>query len=112
MSYVPRIEICLLMLFVTCAVTAQYPEQEDEEALLSLYGDEYMISIATGSEQPIAKAPAVATVITAEDIKEIGATDIDEALETVPGLHVARDTINYNPIYTWGYSSMWWRSIV
>lgn len=59
-----------------------------------------MLSIATGSKQPITKAPAVATVITAADIKAMGATDIDEALESVPGLHVARNPAGYNPIYT------------
>ena len=73
---------------------------DDEEALIELYGDEDVISIATGSAQPISKAPAVATVITAKDIKEMGATDIDEVLETVPGLHVSRRAANYTPIYT------------
>lgn len=75
-------------------------DDDDEETLVELYGDEEIISIATGSAQPISRAPAVATVITAKDIKEIGATDIDEALETVPGLHVARRGFGYNPIYT------------
>ena len=65
---------------------------------LAIYGDEDFISIATGVSQPIAKAPAVASVITARDIKRLGATDIDQVLETVPGLHVARSTI-YNPLY-------------
>ena len=72
----------------------------DEEALLLLYGDTEMISIATGSQQPISKAPAVATVVTANDIKAMGATDLDHVLETVPGLHVARSNTGYNPIYT------------
>jgi len=65
---------------------------------LAIYGDEDFISIATGISQPIAKAPAVASVITALDIKRLGATDIDQVLETVPGLHIARSTI-YNPLY-------------
>ena len=82
-------------------VTAVRSEEgNDEEALLSLYGDTEMISIATGRQQPITKAPAAATVITAEDIKAIGATDLDEVLETVPGLHVARSSTGYNPVYT------------
>lgn len=81
-----------------CALAA--PSGVDEEALLMLYGDEEMISIATGSRQPIAKAPAVATVITSDEIKAIGATDLDEVLETVPGLHVSRSHIGYNPIYS------------
>ncbi|TAN46849.1 MAG: TonB-dependent receptor [Methylococcaceae bacterium] len=74
---------------------------EDEQALLEIYGAKEMISIATGTKQLIGKAPAVASVITAEDIKAIGATDIDEVLETVPGLHVSRSAlVGYNPIYT------------
>lgn len=59
-----------------------------------------MVSIASGYRQPLFKAPSVATIITAEDIKAIGATDLDEVLETVPGLHVNRRQQGYNPIYT------------
>ena len=98
MSAVIRAMLWLLMLPVV-NVLAQSLE-EDEKALLQLYGDEEMISIATGSHRPIAKAPAVATVITAKDIKAMGATDLDEVLGTVPGLHVARNFFGYNPIYT------------
>ncbi|MGH8604119.1 MAG: TonB-dependent receptor plug domain-containing protein, partial [Gammaproteobacteria bacterium] len=68
--------------------------------MLQVYGNEELITIATGKKQPVSKAPAVTTVITADDIKAIGATDIDEILETVPGLHVARSAIGYDPIYT------------
>jgi len=73
---------------------------DEEEALIELYGDEETISIATGSVQLISRAPAVATVITAQDIKEMGATDIDEVLETVPGLHVSRGIYADAPNYT------------
>jgi len=65
-----------------------------------------MVSIATGTKQSISRAPAVTTVITAEDIKAMGATNLDQVLETVPGLHVGRSHIAYNPIYTFrGISS-------
>ena len=77
-----------------------YAEGTEEKDLAWAYGDEDFVSIATGSQQPIAKAPAVATVITAKDIRAIGATDLDEILETVPGLHVARSFTGYNPIYS------------
>ena len=73
--------------------------QAEEEDLTLAYGDKSFVSIATGNKQPIARAPSVATVITAEDIAATGAADIDEVLETVPGLHVARSP-TYNPIYT------------
>jgi len=75
-------------------------QQSDEEELALAYGDKSFVTIATGNRQPIAKAPSVATVITAEDIAAIGAADLDEVLETVPGLHVARSPLGYDPIYT------------
>lgn len=72
----------------------------DEEVLLSIYGDEQIISLAAGYLQPISKAPSVASVITASEIKRIGATSLDEVLQVVPGLHVSRDSLGYNPVYT------------
>jgi iron complex outermembrane receptor protein len=56
-------------------------------------------TIATGDTQSTARAPSVTSVITSQDMEAIGATDLDEALETVPGLHVRRDNLRYNPIY-------------
>ena len=72
----------------------------EEEELSSLaFGDQPTVSIATGSEQPLRRAPAVATVITAQDIAAMGATDLDEVLETVPGIHVSRSVQAYSPLY-------------
>lgn len=74
-------------------------QSSDEDDLALVYGDKSNISIATGAQQPLRRAPAVATVITAEDIAAIGATDLDQVLETVPGLHVSRSSIAYTPVY-------------
>lgn len=90
----------LLLLSISFFCVTVVADESDEEALLELYGGEELVSLATGTAQPISKAPAVASVITAADIKEIGARDIDDVLETVPGLHVSRSTIGNNPIYT------------
>jgi len=76
---------------------AQATSEEDELALA--FGDKSTVSIATGSQQPLRRAPAVATVITAEDIAAMGATDLDEVLETVPGVHVSRSVQVYSPLY-------------
>ncbi|HCO42641.1 MAG TPA: TonB-dependent receptor [Gammaproteobacteria bacterium] len=59
-----------------------------------------MVSIATGNAQPLRKSPAIATVITAEDIASIGATELNEVLETVPGLHMGASGIGYKPIFS------------
>ena len=71
----------------------------DEEDLSQAFGDQTVVSIATGAKQALRRAPAVATVITAADIEAMGATDLDEVLETVPGLHVARSSQGYSPVY-------------
>ena len=73
--------------------------QAQEEELALVYGDRATVSIATGRKQPIRRAPAVATVITAEDIVAMGAVDLDEVLETVPGLHVTRHAGLYKSLY-------------
>lgn len=70
-----------------------------DEDLFSLYGDEDFVSIATGRKQLISKAPAVASVVTANDIKKMGAKDIEQALESVAGLHVSRRSSIYNPVF-------------
>ncbi|TAK84017.1 MAG: TonB-dependent receptor [Aquabacterium sp.] len=74
-------------------------QPSEEEELAQAYGGQSVVSIATGSSLPLSRAPAVATVITAAEIAAMGATDIDEVLETVPGLHIARSTQGQSPIY-------------
>lgn len=93
---------CLaLSISLACNAMAQTPptppSEEDELALL--YGDKTSISLATGSAQPLARAPAVASVITARDIAAMGATDLDQVLESVAGLHVQTFSAPLNPIY-------------
>lgn len=91
-----RLACALLALLWGGAAGAQGLEEED---LAQVYGDKSFVTIATGSSVPTHRAAAVATVITAEDIAATGATDLDEILETVPGLHVSRSTTAYSPIY-------------
>ena len=79
------------------AALAQAPSEEEE--LAQVYSDKTTISIATGTTQTLRRAPAVATVITAQDIAAMGARDLDEVLETVPGLHVSRSNGAYTPLY-------------
>jgi outer membrane receptor for ferrienterochelin and colicins len=52
------------------------------------YRTDRLLITATGSQLPIHKAPAVASIVTAEDIEKMGATTLAEVLETVPGMHV------------------------
>jgi iron complex outermembrane receptor protein len=56
-------------------------------------------SIASGTKTPLDKAAAIATVITSDDIAAMGATDLDQVLETVTGLHVGRSDQSYTGKY-------------
>ena len=91
--------VLLFSCLIVPTAYGEYDEYSDEELLSDFYGDADMISIATGKAQPISKAPAVATVITAQQIADMGATDIDQVLETVPGLHVSVEPFGYEPVY-------------
>ena len=87
----------ILLLVWTGAATAQTTEEED---LALAYGDNSTVSIATGSKQSITRAPAVSSVITSRDIEAMGATELEQALESVPGLHVSKSSVASKPIYS------------
>ncbi|MCP4683339.1 MAG: TonB-dependent receptor [Desulfobacterales bacterium] len=72
----------------------QGPQEED------VYSTDRLLLTATGSLKPVHLAPAVASVITAEDIEKLGATTLDEVLETVPGLHVTPSFVRLDSIYS------------
>jgi len=95
-------KLALLGLFFGSGATNIYAQQAatTEEDLVHFYGDEEVVEIATGSSKPIRLAPSVASVITAEEIQAMGATTLDEALESVPGLHVGRSANRLNAIYS------------
>ena len=105
----PKQKVKMFLGILSFVVTAHtLPVVAEEEViitdLLSLSLEELMdvpiVTIATGVEQDLFKAPAIASVITAEDIKAMGASDLDEVLESVPGLHVSNYSLGYVPIYS------------
>lgn len=61
---------------------------EDEEDLAKAYGNKKIVSIATGSRQLLSHAPATASVITSAEIEAMGARDLMQILEALPGVHI------------------------
>ncbi|TKB88829.1 MAG: TonB-dependent receptor [Nitrospira sp.] len=59
---------------------------------LQLMKEEETVSIASRYEQPISQAPSNVYVITDEDIRHSGATDIPTVLRRVPGLDIMQVT--------------------
>lgn len=105
----PQVATTLLWCAIVCAFGCNGPARaatpngtlvaSEEEDLAQAYGDQPVVSIATGSPQTAARAPAITSVITAADIAAMGATDLDDVLEAVPGVHVARSTQGFSPVY-------------
>jgi outer membrane receptor protein involved in Fe transport len=102
---VQRRGACRSLTLLVLSMTAQNVLAIDDEVdLVHSLGDPVAsqgpdVSIVTGRSQSLRRAPAVATVITAEDIARTGATDLDEVMESVPGVHVSRNVQGYNPLY-------------
>ncbi len=59
---------------------------------IDLLKEEEVVSIATRYEQPLSQAPSNVYVITDEDIRHSGATDLPTVLRRVPGLEVMQMT--------------------
>lgn len=89
----------LLLIILFSFGATSYALDEGDNTLEGIYGDDDYIYIATGRKQTVSQAPAVASIISAKTIRQIGARDIDEVLETIPGLHVSYTAGGYNPIY-------------
>jgi iron complex outermembrane receptor protein len=98
-----RIKSAKLILFSSLTFISQ-PDciaeiLSEDETLQMVYGSERMVSIATGNEQLLYKAPAIATVITRQDIEHSSANSLNELLEMVPGLHISEDYFSGDAVY-------------
>ena len=96
-------QVSLLLGMLTILLVAQVPlpgyaeelRTQSNQALipeLELIKEEETVSIASRYEQPISQAPANVYVITDEDIRHSGATDIPTVLRRVPGLDIMQVT--------------------
>ncbi len=72
----------------TVEESLSFPVSDD----LELLKEEETVSIASRYEQPISQAPSNVYVVTDEDIRQSGATDLPTVLRRVPGLEVIQMT--------------------
>jgi iron complex outermembrane receptor protein len=88
----------LTILLVAQAPLPGYTEESSTQSSqavipeLQLIKEEETVSIASRYEQPISQAPSNVYVITDEDIRHSGATDIPTILRRVPGMEVMQVT--------------------
>lgn len=95
-SHAAKFSLALLPVIISCAVqaAAESTSSDDFYNLSLAELGQVEISIATGNSTPLDRAPAAATVITASEILATGARNLNEVLETVPGLHVGLSSLS------------------
>lgn len=93
-----------------CGSVTAYAQQGLSPAELSKLSLEELANLVVTSvsktEETLSTAAAAVTVITGEDIRRSGATNVPEALRLVPGIHVARQTSNTWAVSSRGFSSV------
>jgi len=83
----------LLILIITSFTILNATISREMEQLSSLSLEELMeVEISTGTSKLLRDAPAAVSIITADEIKNMGARTLSEVLETIPGLHVSPST--------------------
>lgn len=84
--------ISLPLLSLLLLPTAQAAAGEAPSRELLLFMEVPTVVTPARREQPLTKAPSTTTIITAEDIRRSGATNIPDLLRGVPGLDFMRTT--------------------
>jgi len=91
-----------IALALYCLTSASVLYAKDyTDSLLDLSWEELAqvkVIIASGTEQYIHKTPSTVTVITADDIKNTGATNLTDILESVPGIHINANPFGFRPL--------------
>ena len=93
--------VLLLGLFQALIANAEIYASMDQ--LLSLSLEDLMkiqVNISTKTKQAISKAPSVVSVITAEDIKATGTTNLTDILQSIPGVYVQNNLFGGKPFIT------------
>ncbi|GAM10787.1 iron-regulated outer membrane virulence protein [Geobacter sp. OR-1] len=85
------------------AVESAVPQDQvaapaDEQAELQLLYEESDLVTATRRVTPLHKAPAIATVITADEIRNMGARNLRDVLKMVPGIGISTNAWGVNMV--------------
>ncbi len=94
-------KLLLLLFYLLQASIAHANSDEKLQHFLSLSLEalvDMKVTISTETKQTIAKAPAVVSVITADDITATGASNLVEILESVPGIHIRTSQFANRPL--------------
>ena len=87
-----KILFAVLTILLTCSPSFAQElaelKTETAEELLLFFEEEELVT-ATRYAIPVRKAPAIATVITAKEIRDMGARDLSDVLKMIPGIGIS-----------------------
>ena len=90
----------ILLVTFLMGPTSLFAQQEwmmdiatEEKAMLDLFYE--MSSLPTRTPQLVNEVPAIMTVITAEQIKKMGARDLKDILARIPGMQLGIGAVGY-----------------
>ena len=78
------------------AVTDFSPTPSEESA--TLYGAEDVVSLASRKSETVTLAPAIASGVSDDQMRELGLKSLSDVLKTVPGLETSRDVQGFHRV--------------
>jgi outer membrane receptor for ferrienterochelin and colicins len=79
--------ISFLIVFLPL-ISAQEEQKKKQEVTEEFFYAEEEVEIASLKAQPVEEAPGIVSVITAQQIKDMGARDLNDVLRTIPGFQL------------------------
>jgi outer membrane receptor for ferrienterochelin and colicin len=96
----PRNILAMMLVFSATLSDAADKEMEEFFSMSPAELAATPVSIATGTPRPNFRSAGSTSVITAEQIRTMGATELHEVLETVPGIHASLQPITNDNNYS------------
>ena len=96
----PRNILAMMLVFSTTLCAAADKEMEEFFSMSPAELAATPVSIATGTPRPNFRSAGSTSVITAEQIRTMGATELHEVLETVPGIHASLQPLTNDNNYS------------
>jgi iron complex outermembrane receptor protein len=97
---IKKLSALFTSLTLSCSSFAAEEATSLDELLAMDLGEILEVQVATGTKKQVSDAPAVVSVITADDIKAMGVRTLAEAVERVPGLHINVSPTRMNTLFS------------
>ncbi|MCP5004419.1 MAG: TonB-dependent receptor [Planctomycetes bacterium] len=92
-----------MLLFTSANSHAQVPGGGELDDLFAIFSEEEIVISALKRPQTVSKSPAIMSVVTARQIKQMGFRTLTDVLKTVPGFDISMDRTGEKEISARGF---------